>query len=131
MAALSSGAFTPGLIEPPETFASAAEFTEEDAAEWTRLQRDNFRKVSLKYMCSRAEAWQMILEKLQEVGDREGEWLSSEDLAWGQEVLAGIHDPSADELNRMGKRHQHHTPLRTAMVELLGEKESEKQIAIV
>ena len=120
-----------GLIEPPKTFASTAEFTEEDAAEWTRLQRDNFRKVSLKYMCSRAEAWEMILAKLQEVGDREGEYLSTEDLAWAQEVLAGLHDPSADELNRMGKRHQHHAPLLTAMAELLGEKESGKQPAIV
>lgn len=120
-----------GLIQPPETFASAAEFTEEDAAEWTRLQRDNFRKVSLKYMCSRAEAWEMILAKLQEIGDREDEYLSSEDLSWGQEVLAGIHEPLADELNRVAKRHQHHAPLTTAMAELLGDKESGKLLAIV
>ena len=120
-----------GLIEPPEVFAKAAEFTEEDATEWTNLQRDNFRRVSLKFMCSRAEAWEMILNKLQEIGDREGEYLSPEDLAWAQEVLAGLHDPSADELTRTAKRHQHHTPLATAMEELLGAVNSGKQKAIV
>ena len=120
-----------GLIEPPAGFASSAEFTEEDASEWTNLQRDNFRRVSLKFMCSRGEAWEMILNKLQEVGDREGEFLSPEDLAWGQEVLAGLHDPNAEELTRMAKRHQHHTPLATAMEELLGTFDSGKQKAIV
>jgi len=120
-----------GLIEPPADFASSAEFTEEDAAEWTNLQRDNFRRVSLKFMCSRAEAWDIILNKIQEIGDREGEYLSPEDLAWGQEVLAGIHDPSAEELTRTAKRHRHHTPLSTAMEELLGAVKSGKQNAIV
>jgi len=120
-----------GLIEPPADFASSAEFTEEDAAEWTRLQRDNFRRVSLKYMCSRGEAWEMLLSKLQEVGDREGEFLSPEDLDWTQQVLAGLHDPSADELTRAAKRHQHHTPLATAMEELLGSVNSGKHMAIV
>ena len=120
-----------GLIEPPAAFAKSAEFTEEDAAEWTSLQRDNFRKVSLKFMCSRGEAWEMILNKLQEIGDSEGEFLSPEDLAWGQEVLAGLHDPSADELTRIAKRHRHHTPLATAMEELLGAVNSGKQKATV
>ena len=120
-----------GLIEPPAAFAKSAEFTEDDAAEWTSLQRDNFRRVSLKFMCSRAEAWEMILNKLQEIGDREGEFLSPEDLAWGQEVLAGLHDPSADELTRTAKRHRHHTPLATAMEELLGAVNSGKQKATV
>ena len=116
-----------GLIAPPEEFERSPEFTEEDAAEWTKLMRDNFRKISLKYMCSRAEAWTMLKDEMLEVaGD-----LSPEDLAWGQEVLAGVHDPTADELNRMGKRHKHHAPLITAMAELLGEKEAGKVMAIV
>ena len=120
-----------GLIEPPVAFAKSTEFTEEDAAEWTSLQRDNFRRVSLKFMCSRGEAWEMILNKLQEIGDREGEFLSPEDLTWGQEVLAGIHNPSAEELTRTAKRHRHHAPLTTAMEELLGAVNSGKMNAIV
>jgi hypothetical protein len=120
-----------GLIEPPAAFAKSAELTDEDAADWVRLQRDNFRRVSLKEMCSRAEAWEMIKAKMIEVGDRTGDVLASEDLDWVQEVLAGIHDPDADELNRTAKRHRHHTPLTTAMEELLGAVNSGKQKAIV
>ena len=116
-----------GIIAPPKEFGQSPELTEEDAEEWTKLVRNNFRKISLKYMCSRAEAWTMLATTMQEVaGD-----LSPEDLTWAQEVLAGIHDPSADELNRMSKRHQHHAPLVTAMSDLLGEKESGKAMAIV
>ena len=120
-----------GLLEPPAAFAKTAEFTEEDAADWVRLQRDNFRRVSLKEMCSRAEAWELIKAKIIEICDRNDCGMSPEDLDWVQEVLAGIHDPDAAELNRTAKRHQHHKPLATAMEELLGAVNSGKQKAIV
>jgi hypothetical protein len=120
-----------GLLEPPTAFAKSAEFTEEDAADWIRLQRDNFRRVSLKEMCSRAEAWELIKVKIIEICDRNDCGMSLEDLDWVQEVLAGIHDPDAAELNRTAKRHQHHSPLTTAMEELLGAVNSGKQKAIV
>jgi hypothetical protein len=120
-----------GLLEPPTAFAKSAEFTEEDAADWIRLQRDNFRRVSLKEMCSRAEAWELIKVKIIEICDRNDCGMSPEDLDWVQEVLAGIHDPDAAELNRTAKRHQHHSPLTTAMEELLGAVNSGKQKAIV
>jgi hypothetical protein len=120
-----------GLLEPPTAFAKSGEFTEEDAADWVRLQRDNFRRVSLKMMCSRAEAWELIKEKIIEICDRNDCGLAPEDLDWVQEVLAGIHDPDAAELNRTAKRHQHHSPLTPAMEELLGAVNSGKQKAIV
>ena len=84
------------MIEPPAAFAQVKlQFTQEDdAAEWTSLQRDNFPQVSLKFMCSRGEAWEMILNKQSLNRRQEGEFLSPEDLAWGQEVLAGLHDPT-------------------------------------
>ena len=46
-----------GLIEPPEAFTQQEKLTQEDVDEWVRLMRHNFRKISLQYMCSRAEAW--------------------------------------------------------------------------
>ncbi len=119
-----------GLIEPPAAFAKSAEFTEEDAADWVRLQRDNFRRVSLKEMCSRAEAWELIKTKMAEVGERDGVTLAPEDVQWTQEVLAGVHDPDAAELNRTAKRYPTHNPLATAMEELLGAVNSGKEQAI-
>ena len=47
-----------GLIEPPEAFGKAPnQLTQEDVDEWVRLMRENFRQISQKHMCSRAEAW--------------------------------------------------------------------------
>ena len=120
-----------GVIEPPAAFAKSAEFTEEDATDWVRLQRDNFRRVSLKEMCSRAEAWELIRAKIIQICDRNDCRMAPEDLDWLQEVLAGIHDPDASELNRAAKRHQDHSPLSTTMEELLGAVNSGKQKAIV
>jgi hypothetical protein len=119
-----------GLIEPPAAFAKSAEFTEEDAADWVRLQRDNFRRVSLKEMCSRAEAWELVKAKMAEVGERDGVTLAPEDVQWTQEVLAGVHDPDAAELNRTAKRYPTHNPLAIAMEELLGAVNSGKEQAI-
>jgi hypothetical protein len=119
-----------GLLEPPAAFAKSAEFTEEDAADWVRLMRDNFRRVSLKEMCSRGEAWELIKTKMVEVGERDGVTLAPEDVQWTQEFLAGIHDPDAAELTRTAKRYPTHNPLAIAMEELLGAVNSGKEQAV-
>jgi len=79
-----------GLLEPPAKFADAnAELTQDDVDEWIRTLRNSFRQISLKQMCSRAEAWQMLSDAVTE--------LNPDQTGWVQEVLAGLHDPSLDE----------------------------------
>lgn len=119
-----------GLIQPPSALASSSDFNDEDAAEWTRIQRDNFRELALQNMCTRAEAWGMVKDKMLEIFDRIDEFFSPEDLDWAQEVLAGLHDPTAEELTRITKRYQHDPPLTLAMAELLGDQKSGKSKSI-
>ena len=111
-----------GLIEPPQVFEAQTQFTQEDADAWTAAMRDSFRQVSLTHMCSRAEAWQLIKDKLREIGDRHKIFLSPDDLSWVQEVLAGFKDPEADELIQMSKRWRDIHPLMTTYEELLGDE---------
>lgn len=114
-----------GLIDPPTEFAIGAEpqLTPEDAEEVVRLWRVAFREISMKHMCSKLEAWEMLKEKMIELTAEDEHTDDYTDcMEWVQEVLAGIRDPEVDELIRMGKRWQGSTPLQTAMEELTGEK---------
>ena len=119
-----------GLIEPPEALSAKQEFTQEDADAWTATMRDSFRQVSLTHMCSRAEAWQMIKDKLREIGDQHKIFLSPDDLSWVQETLAGFRDPEPDELIQMVKRWRDIHPLITAFEELLGPEFRKKPLPV-
>ena len=115
-----------GLIDPPSEFDPGAEpeLTIEDVEEATRLWRESFREISLKHMCSKGEAWEMLKERMLEIANATG--TPSNDahdcLGWTQEVLAGIREPTVDEAIRQAKRWQDTQPLQRAMEELLGEK---------
>ena len=90
-----------GLIEPPEAFnQQQGELTEEDVEEWTKLMRDNFRKISLKYMCSRAEAWEMLQEEILKAAANSSDYFPPDDIEWIQEVLSGLREPTIEECKR-------------------------------
>ena len=108
-----------GLIEPPEAFAKKDQITQEDVDEWVAIQRDNFRQVSLKHMVSRAEAWDMLRDKLIEITVEVGNPLPHDDIQWIQEILSGLVDPHLDEAVRRAQRWQDIKPLPLAFGELL------------
>ena len=117
-----------GLSDGPSAYTRpATDFSEEDAAEWTLLMRQNFKEVCLQNMCSRAEGWELLKQTIYDIGHKVGEHLSQEDVDWAREVLAGLHDPPAAELVRVAKRHARHRTLEEAMTKLLGEKAKKMQ----
>ena len=115
-----------GLINPPEQFQGTQELTQEDVDVWTKAMRDNFRKVSLKYMVSPTEAWDKIEHLMIEITGAAGDTLAPDDFDWAKEVLCGLRNPTVDEAIRRAKRSQHSYPLQTAMEQLLGAEESKK-----
>ena len=116
-----------GLKNVPKAFAGddATELTQEDADEWTREMRDSFRQICLVHMCSRAEAWVLLKERILQYTSI-SEASVRDDLAFVQEVLAGFVDPTADQLIRQCKRWQEEKPLQRAIEELLSVKKPER-----
>jgi hypothetical protein len=117
-----------GLLQPPEAFATQEQMTQEDCDLWVQIQRDNFRKVCLKNMCSRSEGWELLLEAMHKACTEKGDTFPPDDSDWIQEVLSGMHDPPLEECLRRAHRadEKGSRPLQTAMEQLLGEKESKK-----
>ena len=116
-----------GLIKPPEAFTQSQELTQEDVDEWVRLMRNNFRKISLKYMCSRAEAWEMLKAKMLEINAKADGTTPPDDFDYVQEMLAGLVDPTVEDAIRRAKQNADNQPLQNAMAELLGETNSKKK----
>ena len=119
------GLFT-GLLGPPATLASTNELTQEDVDEWTQLMRENFKKISLQHMCSRAEAWKMLADEMSKVAS-----VAPDDFSWFQEVLIGLIDPTVEDALRVAKRNTadgrtDYQPIQQAMTTLLGEELSKK-----
>ena len=109
-----------GLIVPPEFEAASTIMTQEEIDEWTRLIRLDFKNISLKHMCSRGEAWEMLKDAVLAVHRASDNFnLMPDDMDWIQEVLSGIRDPTLEEGIRMAQRWQGSRPLETAMSQLL------------
>ena len=123
------GLFT-GLLGPPTAFAKTDELTQEDVDEWTQIMRDNFKKISLLHMCSRAEAWKMLTEEMGKVSGGDGSWIAHDDFTWLQEVLIGLIDPTVDDAKRVAVRSQQTQPVQEAMASLLTPEESKKILPI-
>ena len=119
------GLFT-GLLEPPTAFAKADELTQDDVDRWTETMRENFKKISLLHMCSRAEAWKLLTDEMKVVTQRNGQIIAPDDFTWIQEVLIGLIDPSVDDGVRLANRAQDAQPLQQAMANLLTPEESKK-----
>ena len=121
-----------GLIDPPAEFAvgSETQLTQEDVQEMVLLQRASFREVSMKHMCSKLEAWELLKEKMIEIAIAAGgkPHGNADCLEWTQEVLAGIREPTVEEVIRQAKLWDGVQPLQKAMEALLGTK---KQSPIV
>lgn len=122
-----------GLIDPPSEFAVGPEtqLTQEDVDEMVRLHRESFREISLKHMCSKLEAWEMLSEKMIEIAVGSGGKLpeQADCLAWVQEFLAGLREPTVDEVIRITKLWNGVEPLQKAMEELLGEKKQSPTVS--
>ncbi len=119
------GLFT-GLLEPPAAFAKANELTQEDVDTWAKTMRDNFKKISLLHMCSRAEAWKLLTDEMSVVASKHGKVVPPDDFTWIQEVLIGLVDPSVDDAIRLAQRAKQVQPLQQAMANLLTPEESKK-----
>jgi len=123
------GLFT-GLLGPPAAFAKTDELTQEDVDEWTRIMRDNFRAVSLKHMCSRADAWKLLTEEIAKATEGTDRALAPDDFTWIQEVLSGLVDPQVQDAKRIARRSDETQPLQEAMAALLGPDKSKKTLPI-
>ena len=119
------GLFT-GLLEPPAAFAKTNELTQEDCNEWAQLMRENFKKISLLHMCSRAEAWKLLTDEMKVIGEKHDVFIAPDDFTWMQEVLIGLIDPSVDDGIRLANRAKDTQPLQQAMANLLTPEESKK-----
>ncbi len=123
------GLFT-GLLGPPNRYAQTDELTQDDVSLWTETMRDNFRKISLTYMCSRAEAWQLLIEEIRKVCATADFTLGPDDETWIQEVLSGLHDPGVEETKRYATRTQNIRPLQEAISNLINPERSKKHSPI-
>ena len=121
-----------GLIEPPEAFSKKNQITQEDVDEWVAIQRDNFRQISLKHMVSRAEAWDMLRDKLMEITAEVGDPLPHDDIQWIQEMLSGLSDPHLDEAVRRAQKWQDTKPCiaRQTARELRRDRSERLRIAV-
>lgn len=119
-----------GLAAPPGAF-DEDELTQADIDEWTELMRENFRQVSLTFMCNRSEAWQLVLDEMRSVCSRHGCILPPDDETQTQEILSGIYDPSFDDFRRFAARNEKVKPLQEAMANLLTPQKSKKHVPIV
>ena len=119
-----------GLIDPPAAFAQPEpQLTEEQVQEWSQEIRAAFRQLCLTYMIDRGEAWAMLRDCMIQTANDAGQIPSgADDLDWMQEILAGIREPTLQELTRQIKRWQtsceETTPLQGAIEKLLSEKKS-------
>ena len=81
-----------GVMPPPERYKSNPEkLTQEDADRFVQDIRDKFREISLSKMIDRSEAWGLVRSALVPRMD-------PHEISFYQGVLAGIDDPSLEEL---------------------------------
>lgn len=115
-----------GILEPPAEHAGSTEFTQEDADEWMKIQRDLFRRLSLHYMVSRQEAWEMLRASMQQIAKDAGDQFGPEDYDLIQEMLAGITDFTPEICIRLSHKANNSSPLASAFDHLLPEKVPKK-----
>lgn len=110
-----------GLIAPPDKFAKTCEtLNQEDIDEWAQIIRDNFRQVSLKYMVSRGEAWQLIMDECDNWAERKKTHIPPDDRQLVQEVILGLTEPTPEICGPLFKRYPSSCPLTEAYEVLLG-----------
>lgn len=100
-----------GLIEPPMQFAHDSQFEQSDLDAILKTCQDKFRALALAQMCSRAEAWQMVREQLEQHPE-----VNADQLPMVQEILAGLASPTVDEYPASWKQSD---PVKEVLLELL------------
>ena len=118
-----------GLLSEPGELRTE-ELTQEDCDLWVATMRDNFRKVSLKYLVSRPEAWELLMDEIKNQAQFKDHPLPIDDIDWLKSVLSGLHDPPLEECLRLAHRAEEmeSAPVVAAMASLLGETESKKPL---
>ena len=109
-----------GLLKPPAAFAATGTLTQNDVDEWVQTQRDNFKRISLLNMCSRAEAWKLLTNEMANSGVR----IAPDDLLWLQEMLIGLIEPSVS--NGATTVDERFNPMLEAMATLLEPPETDQ-----
>ena len=100
-----------GLIDPPKQFRTDSQFEQSDLDDILKACQDKFRALALAHMCSRAEAWQMVRERLEQHPD-----INADQLPMIQEILAGLASPTVDEYPASWKQSD---PIKEVLLELL------------
>ncbi len=100
-----------GLIDPPKQFESDSQFEQSDLDDVLKTCQDKFRALALAQMCSRAEAWQMVRERLEQHPE-----VNADQLPMIQEILAGLASPTVDEYPASWKQSD---PIKEVLSELL------------
>ena len=100
-----------GLIDPPKQFETDSQFEQSDLDDILKACQDKFRALALAHMCSRAEAWQMVRERLEQHPD-----INADQLPMIQEILAGLASPTVDEYPASWKQSD---PIKEVLLELL------------
>ena len=100
-----------GLIDPPKQYENDSQFEQSDLDDILKACQDKFRALALAQMCSRAEAWQMVRERLEQHPE-----VSVDQLPMIQEILAGLASPTVDEYPASWKQND---PIKEVLSELL------------
>ena len=100
-----------GLIDPPQQFEKDSHFEQCDLDDILKWCQDKFRALALAEMCSRAEAWAMVRDRLEQHPS-----VKADQLPLAQEILAGLAAPSLDEYPTSWKQS---SPIKEVLSELL------------
>ena len=90
--------------------------------------QDNFRQISLKYMVSRPEAWDMVKDAVLKFADDRDVFVSPDDLQIMQETLAGLIDWTPETLVPTLQRYADGEPLVGAFHALLQDDAKKQRI---
>ena len=111
-----------GLIEAPELPDLPVVITQKDVDQWIVLIRSQFKKISLKHMCDRAEAWQMLSDEIDKSSPMQ---LTDSETQWIQEILCGLHEPTVKEVENSSHLYLETSPIQIALEALLTVKKTE------
>ena len=100
-----------GLIDPPKQYESDSQFDQSDLDDILKWCQEKFRALALAQMCSRAEAWALVRERLEKHPD-----VQADQLGLAQEILAGLASLTVDEYPENWKQAN---PIKEVLLELL------------
>jgi len=100
-----------GLIDPPKQYENDSQFDQSDLDDVMKWCQEKFRALALAQMCSRAEAWALVRERLEKHPD-----VQTDQLGLAQEILAGLASLTVDEYPENWKQAN---PIREVLLELL------------